>query len=71
MGGRDKLGNWETYTLLYIKYNNIPYSTESSTQYSVITCMGKESKKRVATCITDSLCCTAGTKNIVSQLYSQ
>ena len=32
--------------------------------------MGKESKSRVDICITDSLCCTAETNNIVNQLYS-
>ena len=43
--------NWETgidiYTLLYIKINNnkdLLYSTEKATQYSVMACMGKESK---------------------------
>ena len=44
--------NWEIeidiYTLLYIKYmtnKNLLYSTGNSTQYSVMTYMGKESKK--------------------------
>ena len=44
--------SWETgvdiYTLLYIKQitnNNLPYSTGNSSQYSVMTYMGKESKK--------------------------
>ena len=35
--------------------------------------MGKESKKEwiyIYICITDSLCCTAETNNIVKQLYS-
>ena len=66
--------NWETGTdiyIPYIKYNNIPYSTGNSTQYSVMTYMGRESEKRVAACITDSLCCTAKPNNIVSQLYFQ
>ena len=61
--------NWETgidmYTLLYIKQmtnKDLP-STGNSTQYSVMTHMGKESKKRVdiCICITDSLCCTPAT----------
>ena len=45
--------NWEIgiaiYTLLYIKWiNNKPllYSTENSTQYSVMAYMGKESKNK-------------------------
>ena len=44
--------NWEigidTYTLLYIKQitdKNLLYSMVSSAQYSVMTNMGKESKK--------------------------
>ena len=44
--------NWEigtdVYTLLYIKQitnRNLLYSTENPTQYSVMTYMGKESKK--------------------------
>ena len=44
--------NWEIvtdiYTLLHIKQitnKNLQYSTGNSTQYSVITCMGIESKK--------------------------
>ena len=44
--------NWEigidTYTLLYIKQitnKDLLYSTGNSTQYSVMTYMGKESKK--------------------------
>ena len=52
---RGKVGggiNWEiridTYTLLFIKQKsneNLLYSTGNSTQYSVMTYMGKESKK--------------------------
>ena len=48
-GGRDK---WEIgidiYTLLYIKQitnKGLLYSTGNSTQYSVMTYMGKDSKK--------------------------
>ena len=44
--------NWEIriyiYTLLYTRYitnNDLLHSTGSSTQYSVMTDMGKESKK--------------------------
>ena len=44
--------NWETgidiYTLLYIKQitnKDLMYNTGNSTQYSVMTYMGKESKK--------------------------
>ena len=53
---RGKVGvggiNWEfginVYTLLYIKYiinKDLLYRTGNSTQYSVITYMGKESEK--------------------------
>ena len=47
----------------------------NSTQYSVMTYMGKESKKRVkrvdiCMCITKSLYCTIVNKNIVNQPYS-
>ena len=44
--------DWEfgiiRYTLLYIKYTtnkDLLYSTGKSTQYCVITCMGRESEK--------------------------
>ena len=62
--------NWEIgidiYTLLHIKQitnKNLLYSTGNSTQYSVMTYMGKESKKEwiICICITDSLCCRAET----------
>jgi len=49
-------------TLLYIKQitnNDLLYSTVS-VQYSIVTYMGKESK-RVGICITDSLCYTIET----------
>ena len=47
--GRDKSGDWDehTHTTIY-KIDNqqgLLYSTENSTQYSVITYMRKESKK--------------------------
>ena len=46
---REKGINWETdiYTLLYIKLvtnKNLLYSTGNSSQYSVMTYMGEESK---------------------------
>ena len=51
-GGKGGGINWEVgidlYTLLYIKQTtnkDLPCSTENSTQYSVMTYMGKESKK--------------------------
>ena len=60
--------NWEIridrYTLLNIKQitnKNLLYSTGNSTQDSTMAYMEKESKKRVDTCITDSLCCTLDT----------
>ena len=46
--GRDKLEiGIDIYTPLYIKEINkgLLYSTGNSTQYSVMTCMGKESQK--------------------------
>ena len=51
--GREKGGvNWEiwtdTYTLLYIQQmtnGDLLYSTENSTQYTVMIYIGKESKK--------------------------
>ena len=61
--------NWEIgidiYTLLYIKQitNTDPlYSTGNSSQYSVMTYRGKESKKvNICICIPDSRCCIAET----------
>ena len=53
-----------THTLLYvrqIKNKDLLYSTGNSTQYSVITYMRKESKKRMNICVTESLCCTPET----------
>ena len=51
-GGKGGGINWEIgidiYTLLYIKQitnKDLLYSTGNSTQYSVMTYMGKESKK--------------------------
>ena len=54
--GRDKL---DIYIVLYINYiinKNLLYSTGDSSQYSVMTCTGKEAKKNEY--MTDSLCCT-------------
>ena len=61
--------NWEIgtdiYTLLYIKQitnKDLLYSRGNSTQYSVMTFMGKESKKVViGIYMTDSLCSTPET----------
>ena len=63
--------NWETgtdiCTLLYIKQitnKDLLYSTGNSTQYSVMTYMGKNLKKEwiyIYIHITDSLCCTPET----------
>ena len=50
----------DTYMLLYTKYitnKDLLYSTGNSTQYSIMTYMEIESKKRMDICITDSLCC--------------
>ena len=45
---RDKLGDWDRYTLPYVMWiaNKYPlYGTGNSTQYSAMTYMTKESKK--------------------------
>ena len=68
-GGKESGINWEIeidiYTLLsigYITNKNLLNSTGNSIQYSVMTYMGKESKKEwVYVCITDLLCCTEKT----------
>ena len=48
-GGKDRLGSWDlTYTHVYVKQiatKNLLYSTGTSTYYSAMTYMGKESKK--------------------------
>ena len=67
-GGRAGI-NWEIgidiYTPLYIKETtskNLLHSAGNSTQYSVMTYIGIESKKEwIYICIVDSLCCTAET----------
>ena len=60
-GGRNQEFGTDIYTLLYIKQiikKDLLYSTGKSTQYSVITYMGKECEKEcICLCITDSLCC--------------
>ena len=57
-----------TCSLLYIKEitsQNLLNSSGNFTQYSLMTYMGKEPKKRVDICITDSLCCIAEGKTIL------
>ena len=51
-------------SIKYITNKDLLYSTGNCTQYSVMTCMGKESKKNgyVYICKTDSLCCGPETK---------
>jgi len=47
-GGKNQLGDWDKhkYTTIYkITNKDLLYSTGNSTQYSVKTCMGRESKK--------------------------
>ena len=65
--------NWEIGididTLLYIKQitnKNLLYSIRNYIQYSVMTYIETESKKRVdiCVCIADSFCCTAETNTI-------
>ena len=61
------------YILKKITNKDLLYSTGNYTQYFVITYKGKESEKNtcICRCITDSLCCTPGTNNSISnQLYS-
>jgi len=50
-----------------IDNKNQPYITGNSTQYSVMTHMGKESFKKedICICVTDSLCCPARTNTIL------
>ena len=64
---------WETgidiHTLLHIKQitnKNLLYSIRNYIQYSVMTYIETESKKRVdiCVCIADSFCCTAETNTI-------
>ena len=60
---------------LYIKRitnKDLLYSTGNFTQYSVMTYMGIESKRRVDTCIyiNDSLFSRAEMNSTVNQLYS-
>ena len=60
------MGDWNLYlytTMHKIVNKDLLYSTGNSTHYSIMTHMGKESKKRIdiCVCITDSLCCTAET----------
>ena len=62
--GRDKLGDWDGHMhTLYTKQiaKDLWYSTWNSAKYSVMTCMGKESFKKMDICITDSLCRTPET----------
>ena len=51
-----------TYTYYYIEWRNnrvLLYITENYIQYPMINHNGKEYKKRMYICITESLCCTA------------
>ena len=62
----------DIYTLLCIKQitnENILCSIGNSTQYSVMTYMGKESKRvDTCTCVTDSLCCRVETEHCKTKL---
>ena len=67
----------DTHILLYIKYitdNNDLYSTENSTQYSVMACMEKESEKKkggyMYVCITYSVFHTSETNTKLYINYS-
>ena len=70
--GRDELGDWDWYihtTIHKIDNKDLLYTTGSSSQYSVIADMRKESeKKRVDICIciyiTDSFWCTLETNTL-------
>ena len=74
--GRNKLGNWNwhihtTIYKIYITNKDLVYVTRNSTQYSVMTYMGKQSKKRLDICIriNDSLWCTSETNTTVLITY--
>ena len=59
-GGTDEgFGDWHKFTILYGMDGQLgpAASHRESTQYSVITYMGKESQKGYVY-ITESLCCT-------------
>ena len=68
--------NWETgidtCTTIHKINKDLSYSTGHSTQYSVMTYMGKESKKTVdlCICITDSLCCILETNTTLPINYT-
>ena len=76
VAGRDKSGAWgehsHTTTYKQITSKDLLYSTENSTQYSVITYMRKESVKRMNTCvcITDSLFCIPETNTTLYINYT-
>ena len=76
VAGRDKSGAWgehsHTTTYNQITSKDLLYSTENSTQYSVITYMRKESVKRMNTCvcITDSLFCIPETNTTLYINYT-
>ena len=66
MGKRDKLGSWDEHihtTIYKIDNQQEPtVSTGNSTKYSVMTYMGKESKRvDIYLYLTDSLFCTVET----------
>ena len=72
-GGINQKTGIDMYTLLYIKQitnKNLLYSTKNFTQYSVIIYMGKESKKRVDICITDSPCSIIESSTTLSINYT-
>ena len=56
-GERGELGdwNWHIHTTLY-KIDDLLYSIESSTQYSVMTYMGRESKNTGYMCVYTYIC---------------
>ena len=57
------INSWPVDLKLHQDKEAILYKHRELCRYSVMTYMGKESKKRVdiCICITDSLCCTAET----------
>ena len=61
-GLTDQWRIWSTSKLLHLEWINnkvLLYSTGNHTEYPVINHNGKEYKKRMSLCITESLCCTA------------
>ena len=65
-GRRDKLGDWDWHihtTIYKISNNHLLYNTGKSTQFCVISYIGKKIWEEMDICITDLLCCAPETRN--------